>query len=324
MFRVALILICLAVVYSGPTSASAQFSQTPTVPGSSLVTEPRFPEPGQTVTLRLNDFSLNTSGAAYSWFINETELTSAANQRSITLTAPALGQTTTVRTVTTLSGGATVSATATIQPVRVDILLEADTLVPSFYLGRPLPSSGSTIRATALPFLSGASTNPSQYAYTWKLNGNVVDGGSRTGMNSTVFSIGFGRNVELTVDVADRLGNLLVSKTVYVPIANPELHFYVVDPLQGLLEQALSPNSIFTGEEMRLRAEPYYVSRSLLGGNVLTEWKLNNRRIDNPNTDQQEIVLRRSGETGNFKLGFHIRNLNQLLQGAEASLSLRF
>ncbi len=315
---------CLTVAGALVSPAEAQFTTGAGLPQSSLVLEPRYPEPGDTVTVRLNDFSLNTTGAGYTWFINGQIFEAVNNLRAITLVAPPLGESVAIRAVTTLGGGATVVANANLVSTRVDVLIEADTLVPSFYKGRTLPSSGSTIRATALPFLTNGATDPAAYAYTWKLNGKVIDGGSRASVNSVTFSVGFGRTVELTVDVADRNGTLLVSKTTFVPISDPELYFYTVDPLQGLLEQAMLKDSIFTGEEILVRAEPYYVSRDLLSGNVLTEWKLNNRRITNPSSDPQEITLRRQGQQGSFAIGFHIRNLSQLLQGVESSVTLRF
>ncbi len=317
----AIFAICFSVAASAPV-ASAQFTSA-TNDGSAFSISPRFPEPNETVTIELNDFSINTAGASYTWFINGTEYVAAKNLRSIQIPAGTAGERTTVVARTRLANGATLETKTTIAPIRVDMLIEADTIVPAFYAGRSLPSSGSTVRVTAIPF-ADSSRSPSTYSYTWRVGSTVVGGSSIYGKNSVTFSSGFERTVQVSVDIIDSAGNLLTTEQVNVPISDPELHFYEVDPLSGLLERAIDDTYIFTNEETIFRAEPYYMDRALMANRPYTEWKLNGETIANPNSNQQEIVLRRSGQQGNFVLSYHVRNLRQLLQGVEDSVSIKF
>lgn len=324
MKQTILFFLCVLTVWgSGITLCHAQFSADPLGGGSNLAVTPRYPEAGQLVKIELNDYSINTAGASFTWFVDGKEVTGAKNERSMTFTAGQIGDKNTVSVRTTLSGGAVVTATTVIAPVRIDLLVEADTLTPTFYAGRALPSSGSPIRVTAIPFL-GDGKSPAAYSYIWHVGENVVAGGSRLGKNSVTFASGFERTVRVSVDIIDSNGKTLASKALAVPISNAELHFYEVSPLQGLIERALDKNYIFVGDEIRVRAEPYFVDRTLLAQNPLIEWKLDNQTITNPNSDPQEIILRRQGEHGSFNLEFHIRNLHQLLQGVKDSITINF
>lgn len=319
--RTCAILLGVFMLFNG-TIAVAQFTEIGSS-GSTFVVSPRFPEPNERVTIELNDFSINTLGASYTWFINGTELVAAKNQRSIQISAGEAGNRTEVLVRTRLANGATLETKTTIAPVRVDMLIEADTIVPAFYAGRALPSSGSTIRVTAIPF-ADSSRSPNTYSYTWRVGSTVVGGSSMYGKNSVTFSSGFDRNMNVSVDILDSNGSLITTERVNVPIFDPELHFYEVDPLAGLLERAIDDTYIFTNEETMFRAEPYYMDRALMANRPYTEWKLNGETIQNPSNNQQEIVLRRSGERGAFELSYHVRNLRQLLQGVEDSVEITF
>ncbi len=303
-------------------AAHAQFGEVLSS-GSAFTISPRFPEPAQTVTIELNDYSINTLGATYTWFVNGTELVSAKNARSIQINAGENGTRSEVVAQTRLASGATLETKATITPIRVDMLIEADTAVPVFYKGRSLPSSGSNIRVTAIPFVS-TERAPNTYSYTWRVGSTVVGGSSTFGKNSVTFSSGFEKFMNVSVDILDRDGTLITTENVRVPISDPELHFYEVDPLSGIQERAIDDTYIVTNEETTFRAEPYYMDRVLMNNRPYTEWKLNNQTINNPSNDQQEIVLRRSGQKGKFVLSYHVRNLRQLLQGVEDKVSIQF
>lgn len=323
MKRFILVFIFLLFFATSESFAQAQFSGLSGVNGSSLVLSPRFPEPGEEVRLTLNDYSINTNGATIQWFLDGAEVQNAANERSLTVRAKNIGEKTEVVALTTLPNSAQLQTKAVINPIRVDMLIEADTIAPSFYKGRTIPTVGSTVQVTALPF-TDTPKPPTAYAYTWKVKGKVVGGGSRFGKNALTFNPGFGKNIPVSVDIYDESGAHITSESIIVPLAKPELHFYEMNPLRGMSERVMDDSFIFVGDEIRVRAEPYFLDRSLLTQNPHTEWKINNRSIDNPSTDPQEITLRKEGDQGSFKLEFHIRNLQQLLQGVEDSIRISF
>ncbi|MFT7507142.1 MAG: hypothetical protein ACI92I_000281 [Acidimicrobiales bacterium] len=310
--------------FAFPGEGTAQFGN-PIDPSSAstLVFSPRYPEPNEQITIELNDYSINTSGAAIQWFIDGTEEVLVQNERSISITAGELGSKTIVTAITTLANGSRIEAQKNITPIRIDMLIEADTLAPSFYKGRTIPSTGSSIQVTALPF-TGVDRNPETFSYVWRVDDKVQGGGSRYGRNSITFTSGFEKNILVSVDVIDDAGNILSSESTYIPLANPELHFYEINPLRGMSEIAMNNGFIFLGDEIKIHAVPYFVDKSLVTNNPHIEWKLNNQTIQNPSTNPQEITLRKEGDSGSFAIEFHIRNLRQLLQGVKDSVTINF
>jgi len=305
-----------------PQMAHAQLENA-AVQGSVLVPSPQFPEPGEQVTLSIDDYTINTNGAKITWFVDGEYIESQDNNRGIVVTAGTLGTTKTVTAITTLPSGARLTASYTLTPMRVDMLIEADTLTPAFYKGRALPSSGSPVRVTAVPF-TGQARSPESYSYKWTVGSDIAGGGSHFGKNSVTFSSGFEKSVKVSVDVMDSNGGVITKKTIYVPIIEPELHFYEINPLRGMSEIAIGRNYIFVGDEVRVRAEPYYMSSNLLSQDPHREWKIEGRTANNPSADPQEITLRKEGDRGSFTLEFHIRNLRQLLQGVKDSVTINF
>lgn len=322
MQRIATLFTFIFIVLCVAQGVSAQIPGVGTT-GSSLTLSPQHPEPSEQVQVSLNDYSINTNGATISWFVNGEEVVSAANERTLTIRTGALGETIEVVEVTTLPSGAEIRAKKDITPVRVDMLIEADTLTPLFYNGRAIPSEGSVVSVTAIPF-TGESVAPENYSYTWKVRDDVVGGGAQFGKNSISFASDFGKNIPVSVEIHDAEGGLVSGESAIVPLADPELHFYEINPLRGLSEHAVGSNYIFIGDEVRVRAEPYFLDASLLRNNPHTEWKLNGRSVENPSRDVQEITLRKQGDRGSFNLEFHIRNLNQLLQGVKDTITINF
>ena len=322
-------LVVVAGILLLPAVGEAQFS--PVAPGftdasvsnAHLQISPRYYEPNSTVTVQLQAFSMNTNGATIRWFIDGTENPNYRNERSLPVTVGELGEVQSVQAIISTPSGAEIPVTTILRPVRIDLLIEADTLTPAFYRGRSLPTSGSTVRVTALPFTGDGST-PSAFSYTWEVGEDVIAGGSRQGKNTVTFTPDFERAERVTVTVIDQSGTTIASRSIAIPINEPELYFYEVNPLRGLQEIALKDNQPFSGIEMEIRAEPYYISRGLADDTLHTEWKLGGKTVANPSRDPQQISLRRQQATGSFSLEFEIRNLNQLLQGVKESITLRF
>lgn len=289
----------------------------------SIRTSPRFPEPNSSATVSLDDYSVETGGAVITWFVDGVEKVDAKNQRSFTIETKGLGETTAIRVLLTLNNGATLSQDIVINPARVDLILEPNTLTPTFYPGRPLPSVGSKTRVVALP-QTGSGQNPSDFSYIWKLDNKVLFGGTLKGVNVATFEVGLGRNQVFSVDVLDRNGKMVAHKAIVVPVTEPELHFYAENPLRGLVPRSITEPYMLTSNEVTVRAEPYYVDRELMDNNPYIKWTINGLPNDNPSLDPQNITLRRSAGAGKTTVGFEVRNIQQLVQSVKDSFVIQF
>lgn len=317
MKRLLLLVVCLF----GLTSvAHAQFLNG--VAGQPAIkTTPAYPEPGQSVDASLDAYGFDTDGAIIQWFIDGVERTDVQNSRSLTFTAGRLGTVTTLTAQVALPNGQTITANKEITPARLDVIIEADTTTPLNYNGRALPSSGSTVRAIALPQLG---TNASNLSFKWTLDNKVLEGGTLVGNDVVTFNAPFSGRPVLGVEVMDGQGDTVAKKNVLVPIQEPEMYFYESNPLRGLAHYAVTDTYQFIGDEVAVRAEPYYMASDIFSTNPHMEWEVNGRTLQNPSEDPQMITLRNNGGTGTFRVSFHLRNLQELLQGIEEEFTVRF
>lgn len=315
------VLFSLFCVFLIPIVSLAQLD----LPGSTAEIElsPQFPAPDQTVRVSLNAYTFDTTGATIRWYINGVENTELQNNRSISLRAGALGEKTAVQILLTLRDGRIVTAQNSFTVSDIDLIIDAYTLVPSFYKGRPLPSVGSTIQVVALPNV-GDNTPPEGYSYTWRFNNKVVEGGSVFGGYVGLFPMPVGNAALLQVDASDSNGNVVARKSISIPNHAPELLFYADNPLRGLSRITIPKDYQLLGSEVTLRAEPYFMDSNILNINPHIEWKVEGRSINNPSDDPQTITLQNAGGGGRFTVEFHLRNLQQLLQGVRDDFNIIF
>jgi hypothetical protein len=289
--------------------------------GATLKLTPSYPEPNAEVVVALDAYSIDTTGSSITWFIDDKEVPEAKNTREMTFTIGPLGTPIRVQARLTSSTGGVVTASHTITPVRVDLVVEANTLTPLHYKGRALPSSGSTLRVIALP---DTNTDPSNLSYTWTVDNEVLFGGSLRGKNVAEFTTPQQPNIFLTLEVAAAQGEILARRSILINIARPTLRFYEDNPLRGLSRNTLKSPHMLIGDEMSVRAEPYFMNKNIFESEPLIEWEIDNSRVENTSDQPQNITLRSIGKTGNSNVSFHIRNLQDLLQGIEDDFVVSF
>lgn len=316
----------LALIFAAPPlSMEAQLFPGLDAENIQLSTRPRSPEPQREFTVVSDAYSINTSGATIEWFVDGVRQPDFTDLRELTAVAPDIGQTMRVEMRINLLGGEVLSRDIVITPTRLSITIEGDTMTPTFYKGRTRPSPGSPIRAIAI--ITDGSNRPfSAYSYNWTLNNKPIYGGPVKGKYVTEISTikNFENTANVGVEVYNPNGSLVATKIIGVPILDPELYFYEDNALRGTSRNVIQSPLIQTANEIDVRAEPYYLEKDFYSNNHLLEWGLNGQEIENPNSDPQLITLRRSGDRGNFKISFHVRNLEDILQGARGEFSVQY
>jgi hypothetical protein len=179
------------------------------------------------------------------------------------------------------------------------------------------------VTATALLF-SANTKGPESYLYTWTLDGKVQNGGAVQGGNKISFTPSFNDKVAITLTIQESNGKTIARTTDVIPIVQPELYFYEKNPLRGLSFTAMQNPFIFIGEEILVRAEGYYMSQQLLTANILQQWSIDGQTVVQEGVDPNEILLRKNGSDATANVSFHIRNLQQLLQGVKKSITIQF
>lgn len=303
----------------------AQFDSSVASQEAIIELTPFYPEPKSEFTASLNDYSLPAQVSAITWKVNNIVVPEAKNQRTVTLTAGGLGKSTVVEAVIELAGsGVTKTVRKEITPIYLDIIVEPQTRTPSFYLGRALPSLGSTINLSAI--VSGASVPQSNLLYTWRVNNIVIEGGSQRGRNKTSAPIPYGQGVLISLDVAKLDGRLLATKNIQVRTVSPKIYFYESSSLYGLKNKPLT-NISMLGDSVVVQAEPYNLDIKTYNYPDHLTWNIDGNESPNSfNKNPYEITLARPEGyfTGTSNINFHVRNLSQILQGAEGDFTINF
>lgn len=311
--RRVLLFICLAV-FLAPFGTSAQVTTSLLGSGPSLELSPQYPEPNQVVTVRLNDYASNAGGGTIRWFVDNEELPEYTNQRQITVVAGPEGKNQRVRARVSPQDGLPLDIDRTITPHYLDLVIEPQTRVPAHYTGRALPSIGSQVNATAI---LSADVPPSQLIYNWRLNDTVLYSGPVLGQNRAVFTMPQGSAV-VSVSVSDG-ERILASRSIELLNTEPLLRFYAINPLYGVSRLPLNERFILLGGSATVRAEPYYLDLSTYNTPDLLEWTVDGGVGGTRGNNPYDLTVTRTG-VGN--VGFHVRNLTQVLQGTRGGFAV--
>lgn len=291
-------------------------------PQIEITLEPRHPEPGAPFTASINDYLSSLQGSYIMWLLDGEVISGSENKRTVSVTAGAPGETMVLEAVFLTPAGIEVVYDKEIMPSYLDIIIEPQTRVPDFYLGRALPSYNSTINATAV--INGDVSEAQNLVYHWKLNHNTIGGGPIRGSNQIAFLMPMGKTARLTVEVSRPGGEVLTSKRVNLPSLSPELYFYQDDPLFGVSRIVADPDYLFVGNSITLRAEPYYLDINVYNNPDLIEWEVDNQSTPNSSADPYQITLQKNALSGSAGVSFHVRSLSQVLQGVEDRTRITF
>lgn len=291
---------------------------------TSLIASPAYPEPYQTFSVELSAPGTDAAGALITWLVDGKEITEAKNSRKHTFTAPGLGESMTITVRLNKQNGTTESKSITITPVQLDIVIEGNTHVPAFYKGRAVPSIGTEAFASVITH-TGKPLDLSNLTYQWKLNNQTLNGGPIRGLMNVAFTMPENRESYLGVTVS-RGAEVIAEKTLPIRPAETQVLFYEDNPLRGVTGKAFTPRTSFAGNQVTVRAEPYY-ARPLQTANerYMIGWTLNGRPVQADTlVEPNSITLRGSGSQSTAALSFRIVDFNKFAHETAGSVAVTF
>ena len=324
--KIAAAFILLMLAAGSPGFAQAQSLPAPI----QYVVYPEVPGPNQTVNIEAQGVGSFLGEADIAWTQDGKVVQSGVGVRKYTFTTGALGQKTTIGISIDSSQGS-FSKTFSFTPSLVNLVWEADTTVPPFYLGKALYSAGSSYKVVAFPtvYSGNARINPSALSYQWSHAGDSVP--DQSGLGRYVFA-GQGDQLQASEDVsvdvyygASKVG----TAAVFIPASAPQIVLYERDALRGTNYDAAMPQTIsLKANEITLQAEPYYFSVAAKNAGTLSyAWTLNGEDMSGPDTARGILTLRQSGSgAGSAAVGVTMQNTNpdQFVQTAAAALQIVF
>lgn len=304
--------------------AHAQFLPEPI----QYVVTPEVPGPNQTVTIEAQGVGTFLGNATITWRKDGQVVKTGPGDRTYTFTTGGLGSVTSIQAHIQAQGGS-FAKTFTFRPSSVNVVWEADTSAPPFYLGKPLYSGGSSLKVVAFPsvVINGSRVAAQSLSYQWSRNGEPLPAQSGLGRNVLAFE-GDQLQSEESIDVDVYLGANLVGRgSVVVPASQGFVLFYERNPLRGLLtDLALPPAIALQAKEITVAAEPYYFSnQALANGEMVYEWTLDGEEITGPDSARGVLTLRQTGSgAGQAGLSVAIQNNNteQLVQSTQSLIRI--
>lgn len=291
--------------------------------GPSVNVIPSYPEPYEDFRVELDLTGRRFDGASVSWLVDGVEQPLARNQRTVELTAGALGEPMEVRADLVLNDGSTDSFSLTVRPIQIDIVVEGLTTVPDFYQGRPLPSVSSDARATAV-IHTGAPLDRKNLSYRWEVDNEVTNQGTIRGLQSTQFEMPRGRETLLKVTVMDG-STQIGERTIKINPARPEILFYENNPLYGVNERPFFDGTTIVGNQVTIQAEPYHIPPFVGNPDYLVEWRVGGRVIENANAlDPTLTTLRGSGSQSGSNVSLRMADLSVLSEPVQGSFYVNF
>lgn len=317
-----------ALLLLGAPSVFAQ--STGTIDGGlSLSTSPAYPAPGERVTLTLTSPVYDLDGSDILWRAGGTTISEGTGETSVSITAGALGESTSVSADVTGPTGES-NITASVVPTRVDLLWESDTYTPPFYRGKALPSAGAHVRLFAQPYLpkaGGGFYDPTQLRYTWRLNGNVLASSSGKGKSAALINGPelFG-SYTVTVDVTTADGALGGEASASISSVEPRLVLYEDHPLYGMeYWHALGATSFISDSEMSFAAMPFFAPATSASAPLLEyAWQVNGGAISSDAAHPNEITLQSAGNGTLGLLDLELTHKTNLFIDSRAEWSVTF
>lgn len=233
-------------------------------------------------------------------------------------------QTLTITTILTLS---LLPLTSHAQSaLSVDLLWEAQTYTPSSYQGHSLPSSESTVRAIAIPYLADSLVPTEGLFFTWSKDG--VQDLPRSGQGKNVYSFTSAKKygkTNISVSVSSGGRSTRVEKSMSIPVVEPRVVLYPYDTARGLRgELAYGTQTSVEGGTVSMKAEPYYFSRGK-GGDVLFRWTSGGNTLTPTDPDKSIMTFGvLEGVKGNVDIRVTASHINNLLQEASKILRITF
>ena len=292
----------------------------------SIDMSPTNPGPGDTVVLTADSSSFDVNSVLLTWTVDGKVISQGAGDKTVTLSAPALG----VKSVIDLSAQVpslgTFTASETISPALVNLIWEAQTSVPPFYEGKALLGWGATYKVVAVPEVSenGTIVNPSRLVYTWSKNYSVDAGKSGYGKNTyqSDGSINYTRGGDIIgLTVATQDGSVSTEGSITVSPITPSLLIYLESPLYGVMYNESLAETSLSGDSITLRAEPFFFSdvTSAIGALV---WNMNGSAVSGFAGNPSITLVRQDKNAGTSVLEASIQSPTALLQGGQESVTI--
>lgn len=313
-------LVAVMLLAVSPSVAAAQAE------AISLILRPATPEPFTDVTIEARSFAIDLNQAVITWTLNGEVVARGTAEKTITVRTGKPGAPFSLAVSAEEDDGTRATGEKTFQISGVDLLWEAPgAVVPTLYPGKALATVDTIVRVTALPeVFSGNQKIPARnLLFFWTIDD--VRFGAYSGKGKNILpvkmsgAVGAAHRVQVSVLLPDNTP--AAERETTIRITAPEVLFYEEHPLLGALYQyAISDKTLSHGQEIDVRAEPYFFTAP--AQNLAFSWKANGAAIAG-GQDSSILSFRPAADiTGLFDIALIAKNMTAA--GEQAEVRLRF
>lgn len=257
-------LVALALLFCvGTPGVSAQMLPNQEI--LSLVINPEYPRPHQTVTISPRSTLIDLGSSVVRATVDGTEVYEGTGTRPITIQVGGAGQQTRVVVTATTADGQTYTKEQLFRPAEVALIIEPESTSHAFYQGGGLVASEGRVRLVAITDFrtpQGTLISPANLVYTWRHGDRMLTDASGIGRSSITATAPVRyRNADITVTVTSRDNTQVAQATTRVSAIDPVTRIYRNDPLLGPnFDIALPERYTMADTEATFRAVGYFFS----------------------------------------------------------------
>ncbi|MAZ67264.1 hypothetical protein CL652_00645 [bacterium] len=297
-----------------------------------ITLSPEYPKPGQIVQASVFLASENVRTATIVWLLDDEIQQEGAGDDTFRFVAGGVGVPQALGVLVKMPSGQVFAKTLRVIPAEVTLVWEADTYTPPFYKGRSLYSSGSIIRAEAIPNFvdeEGRVYTSPELLYTWSKNGTVL--GKMSGIASNAIVVEgpkFFGNFILSVEVSTPDGTQISQSAARIETVDPVIKVYERDPLVGVLyHNAIGSGYSFSGtSQFEVQAEPYFMDTPYPNNDSLRySWSINGSKVSSIDARPSALLVQLLEEAPvTTTLRVVVDHARHLLQTGESTSEVSF
>jgi hypothetical protein len=283
---------------------------------------PDNPGPQEAVKVNLQAYGFDIDNSLISWTKDGKLANSGIGLKNFSFQTGALGQRTVIGIeVIPRTQNYSVKKVLVFEPMDIDLEWQAGTNIPYWYQGRSLAGAESQILVSAISKvvdINGQTIAPENLIYKWTKDGKALDGQSGVGQSNLVFTAGKKGVNQIGLTVVTPNGSSQ-TKTLVIPIQDPQIAFYQEAPLLGTIFQQQIGGDKTISSGLSLRAETFGFSNDGLN----YRWSVQQEAIPNNSADPGLVYF--DLKTNNLepsKVELSIDNPIKIFQSAIGSLFL--
>ncbi len=207
--------------------------------------------------------------------------------------------------------------------ISITLTWSADTYAPVDYMGKSLPTKGSSVKVAAV--INSLEFNPQELIYKWFLNDHIQK--SDSGQNKQVFQFNMDKNRSIKQSIKVKIENsegilLGTSSYLYLKPQSPE----IILETNIFSENPNEEYKIPSEQEVKFIAKPYFFNIETID-ELNYVWSLNGKigsQVNNENPNLFTLKVGKIGEISKQDLIIQVENKNNSSEKAQSITKIIF